>query len=389
MRNRKNVFQWLIFSLIMYIGFSIYQFSAASKATPVLQVIYGTGKNSVGIISQLGIPNKGYLHAAVSTDVSGNFYIITKKQNIKLNVLNVPASIALKDVAGYRETQKEVVHVLVANANGGIDHVIPLKRLDGRLARGHCEFLAVSASGKRWWTLRQAGESPEDWKDYSVVGKRTVLLNAYDNHGKPLAEWKVPLPLASETFALAATDTEAYVVPEILEQEKQLLVYHLGRQQPQKRPWPGSWVPAIAGSLITANEQFWHLEPHPDGSVESYITTMGKPSRLFNTFQWHRKGSYPFLFWADEKEGFFVFENLKDNKGNIRFSDGAKAVYRIAPNGTVHKLFETPDVLQAKPAEQVRAGQLLKADENFVWMEVSYLKNDKATEYQIVKVPIP
>ncbi|PQV62753.1 hypothetical protein B1R32_12341, partial [Abditibacterium utsteinense] len=138
---------------------------------------------------------------------------------------------------------------------------------------------------------------------------------------------------------------------------------------------------------LTALDHYRHLQSPTDDNVRAYVTKLNEVSHLFTTFRWHRKGEFPFLFWADDKIGLFAFENLKDEKGKLRFADGAKAVYRVAPDGTVHTLFETPNVLPVKRGEQVRAGQLLKADAHFVWMEATYLKDGKATEYQIVKVP--
>lgn len=387
MRNYKWLFLCLL-SLVLCSGLAIYLLRATPTAIPVLRLTYGAKGVPVDAVSQIHIPNKGHLHAAVVTDQFGDFYILSVKRDATLKVLRVPASATTIEDA-YRQAQQNVVHVLIVSEAGEVKRAVPLRRLDGRLVRGDCEFLAVSASGERLWTLRQAGESPKDWKHRREVEKRTVLLNVYDNQGKPLAEWEVPtIALAIETFAMAATETEAYVVPEFLKQEKQFLIYRLGQQQPQKHPWPSSWHPTIGASLITTSGQFWHLQPQNKGSVSAYVTEFGEPSRLFTTFQWHREMSYPFLFWQDAQAGLFVFENLKDEKGKIRFADGAKAVYRIAPDGALHKLFETPDVLQAKSGEQVRAGQLLKASAHFVWMEATYLKDGKATEYQIVKVPI-
>lgn len=391
MSKRKQLFAWLLAVMLLGGIVVLHRRSSIVTAEPVFRLIYGAGSNPIDGVSQVPIPNKGYLHAAVATDRSGNFYLLTSKQDVISKIPGVPPSVPPERVSQYMRSQQNIIHVLVISSSGSVQRAVPLRRLDGRFVRGYSEFLAVSDSGQRWWTLRNAHESLEDWKDRDEVEKRTVLLNAYDGNGKALGEWSIPAGLAYEAFVLSAQGNQAYVSLEAMEEKKQFLVYKPGQERPQQRPWPGSWIPAIAGSFITADGQFWHLSSHTNGNVESYVTQLSGSSRLFTTFRWRHKGFYSSLslslFWADIKIGLFVFERLKDEKGNIRLIDGAKAVYRITPDGQVRKLFETPDILPARSGEQVRAGQLLKADANFVWMEVEYLKGGKVTEYQIVKVP--
>ncbi|WP_238596596.1 hypothetical protein [Abditibacterium utsteinense] len=222
-----------------------YLYSSTTKSTTVFKLNYEIKNDSSYIINQLAIPNKGYLHAAIANDRFGNFYILASKNKLVAGATELP--------------ETSVISVLVVDYKGQIRREVPLRRLDGRFVRGGCEFLSVNDSGDRWWTLRQSRELAENWKQQRKAKKRTALLNVYDNRGKPLSEWEVTLPLASETFAVAAIKNEIYVAPEILEQKKQFLFYRLGNLQPQKYHWPGSWSPTIGGSFIGANGQFWHL----------------------------------------------------------------------------------------------------------------------------------
>jgi hypothetical protein len=391
MSKRKWLFAgaFLVILLLCANFVSLWLYSIVAK--PVFRLVSDVKGNPVDRISQTPIPNKGYLHAAVAVDKLGNFYLLSSKRNEFAPIPGVPSSVEPEREQEYVVAQQRIIYVLVVNAEGQIQQAVPLRRLDGRLVRGGCDFLVVNKSGERWWTLRQAHESLEDWKDRDEVEQRTVLLNTYDNQGKCLGEWKVPMGLAGETFAMAAIGTEVYIAPENLEQEKQLLTYSVGSTQSEQRPWPGSWIPMISGSFITSDGQFWHLLPSNSGNVQAFVTHLKKPSVLFTTFQWQPQGFTPFLFWADDEIGLFVFKHLYEHAPTstpprrIR-SDGAKAVYHVAPDGTVQKLFETPDILQQRFGYQVRTGQPLKADANYIWLEAEYLKNGKVTEYQIVKV---
>lgn len=363
--------------LVLAIGLGYWMLGSARtslRAEPVFQIDFAQKNSPVYGLSRNPIPNRGYLHASIATDTASHFYSLALKRDAEQE----------KRMAHPRHAN--IISVLALDVKGNAEQAVPLKREDGRYVRYLCEFFSVSPSGKRWWTARRPYESPSDLQQGS---NPKGVVTAYSNDGKVLQEWTLPTSIGSVMLVGAVGEAQVCVVgQESVGQKGKLWVYRIGQTLPQELPYPSNWLPMISASLITSEGEFWCLVPDMSGVVEARVAQLTQSARVFTTFKWHRKGSSPGLFWQDAQAGLFVFENLKDEKGKIRLREGAKAVYRVAPDGTVHKLFETPDVLQTRRGEEVRAGQLLKADANFVWMEATYLKDGKVSEYQIVKVPI-
>jgi hypothetical protein len=390
--SRRRIAAWFGLAMILVAVALVWWKAVPLTAEPFFQLTSDTRGKLIDDIIHDNLPNRGHMHSAFAFDQLGNTYLLASKQsatNKSSGKVSPTSSVSTSsEIIRFMPAKHNIVHVLVVDAQGQIRRVIPLRRMDGRPIRNLAQFLAVSPSGQRLWTLRQSQESAEDWQPLIRGEKRTILLNAYDSNGKPIGEWKVPTAWTIiDAYALAADEERAYVVLETL--EEQMLVYKPRVEQPEYRPYPGSWQPGT--SFITTNGQFWHLLPSNSGNVQAFVTHLKKPSVLFTTFQWQPQGFTPFLFWADDEIGLFVFKHLYEHAPTstpprrIR-SDGAKAVYHVAPDGTVQKLFETPDILQQRFGYQVRTGQPLKADANYIWLEAEYLKNGKVTEYQIVKV---
>lgn len=372
MSKRKGLVALFLLVLVCC-GFGVCLWIRSSTtAEPILRLVIGAKTYPVDSVVQQGLPLRAYSHASVAVSRKDQFYLVTGKRDVATGQWE-PNPSRLRPLS-----------VLITEKEGL--RVVPLRGTGGLAVRHTCDFLTVSPSGKRWWTGRRRHETVSDLT--KGVGSETVLT-AYDEAGALLQEWALPSPVDELSFIQAVGEEQAYVVdPE----QKKVWVYKLGSPQPQGLDYPASWTPAIGASLVTDEGRFLKLHPARSGAVQIREAELGKPSRVLTTFQWHQKGFSPSLFWQDAKAGVFVFEHLREydptstppqrNRG-----DWAKAIYRIAADGQVHKLFETPDVISSKPAEQARTGQMLKADEHFVWFEVEYFKGNTPTEYQIVKVP--
>lgn len=348
----------LLSLLLLIIGGGAYlKLSAAPIAQPVLRLVFGSRDCPVDGLGGVDFPSKGYNRASFATGQDGRFYVLTSKQN---------------------STEKEpVVHVLTSDANGTVKRIVPLRRQDGRLMRYLCYFLSVSPTGRHWWTARRPHESEADLKEGNHP---KAILAVHDESGKSLQEWVMNQAVADIILVRSVGENKVYTV----DGGGQILVYEVG-QKPKEVSLP--YLYTTPNALVTQDGQFVGLQAISDGQVKALVAKPNQSSFVFTTFQWFPKGSLPSLFWYEPQVGLFVYQYLENEDGNLR-KDKAKAVYRVASDGTVHKLFETPNVLQSKPGQTVRVGQLLKADAYFAWMEVEYWKDKRMTEYQIVKVPI-
>ena len=350
-------YQKLLLSFfLLTVGAIAYLRSANPTAQPVLRLVFGARDCPVDGLGGVDFPSKNYNRASFAAEQDGKFFVLTSKQN---------------------STEKEpVIHVLTSDANSAVKQIVPLRRQDGLLTRYLCYFLSVSPTGRHWWTARRPRESEADLKEGSHP---KAILAVHDESGKSLQEWVMNQTIEDIILVRAVGENEVYTI----DSGGQILVYEVG-QKPKEVLLPNLYT--TPNALFTQDGQFIGLKVSSNGQIEALLA---KPnhSSVFTTFQWFPAGSLPSLFWYDPQLGLFIDQYLKNENGNLR-KDGAKAVYRVAPDGTVHKLFETPDVLPDKSGQTVRAGQLLKADAHFVWMEATYWKDDKMTEYQIVKVPI-
>lgn len=353
MGKYRKLFLCLALSVVVGCGVVAYFRAATPQPQPVLRLVFGSKNCPVDGLGGIDFPSKGFNRASFATGQDGKFYVLTSKQNT---------------------TEKEpIIHILTAGAGNNIKRAVPLRRQDGRSMRYLCYFLSVSPMGRRWWTARRPHESEADLKEGSTP---KAILSIHDESGKALQEWVLTEAIDDIQLVQAVGEDQVYVA----DTAHHVWVYKAGRKLPQE--FAQSINP---GQMVTPNGQIWDAYPRTDGTTEVSVMALGSSPRSFTTFRRSPKEFFPSLFWHEPKVGLFVFEYLKAEAG-IR-DDRAKAVYRITADGVVHKLFETPDVLKAKAGEQVRTGQLLKADANFVWMEVEYFKGSKPTEYQIVKIP--
>lgn len=345
--------------LLLVVGCVAGYFRAVAPiAQPIMRLVFGSRDCPVDGLGGVDFPSKGFNRASLAAGQDGKFYVLTNNQNPK--------------------EKEPVIHVLTADTGRNVKRAVPLRRQDGRLMRYLCYFLSVSPTGRRWWTARRPHESEADLREGNHP---KAILTVHDESGKGLQEWVMTQAIDDVILVQAVGENKVYTI----DGENQILVYEVGQQQPQKLSLPLIYTTAAAFATYEGN--FVGLQGNNNGQVKALVTGSSLPSRVFTTFQWLPKGAFPSLFWYDPQEGLFIYEYLSGKDNNIRL-DRAKSVYRITLDGQVHKLFETPNVLQAKPGQQVRAGQLLKADAHFVWMEATYLKDGKVTEYQIVKVPI-
>ena len=371
-KHRKLLLGFVLLTIALF-AYSVVK-SAISTAQPVLQLVFGSRNCPVDGLGGVNFVSKGYNRASVAVDrPNTQFYVFTTKQN--------PVD------------KEPVTHILTIDSSN-IRQTVPLRRYDGRLMRSLLYFLSVNSTGHHWWTAQTPYESVVDSKEHHTTAQTfhesavdskgystNAILSVHDESGKSLQEWAMTQSIADVLLVQAVGENGAYVITG----DHRLWSYTIGQKQPQELSLPQIYTTAAA--FATPQGQFVGFQADSDGQVKAFVTNLDDSSHLITTFQWLPKGSFPSLFWYEPQSGLFVYDYLKDENDNVR-QDRAKAVYRITPNGTVRKLFETPDVLQTKAGQQVRAGQLLKADEKFVWMEVTYLKDGKTTEYQIVKVPI-
>ncbi len=355
MSNYRKI---LLSLLLLIIGGGAYlKLSAAPAAQPVLRLVFGSRDYPVDGLGGVDFPSKGFNRVTFATEQSNRFYVLTSEQN---------------------SAEKEpTIQILTFDADSTTKHVVPLRRQDGRLIRHLCYFFSASPTGRHLWIAHRPYESQVDAKEGNTP---KAILGVHDQSGKCLQEWVMNQTVEDILLVQAVGESKVYTI----DGGGQILVYEVG-QKPKEVSLP--YLYTTPNALVTQEAQFVGLKASSDGQVKALVAKPNQSSFVFTTFQWFPKGSLPSLFWYDSQLGLFVYQYLENEDGNLR-KDKAKTVYRVAPDGTVHKLFETPDVLQSKPGQTVRAGQLLKADAYFAWMEVEYWKDKRMTEYQIVKVPI-
>lgn len=375
MSKYRKVGLCLLLAAIGLCGFGVYRKVPAMTAQTVLRLDFESEKCPVdGLNNFMLIPAKGYRHASSAIDQAGNIYILARNRDLaaEKQVKHAPHAV--------------VMNVLVASATGDIKGVVPLHRKDGRLVRYLCEFFSVNDSGRCWWTLRRPYESPSDLQEGPSP---KAVLTAYDQSGKALQEWTLPQTINEVRALLSVGKDRAYVVIDYVGEgtgQQQVWVYQIGAAQPQKKV-PCPEIDTSLGTFVSPDRKLWylHYSYKVGGTTEIIAWEPGKSPRQFAA---PRKESKPFsaiLFGHEPGRGVFAFTYLPDEAAVRPYKP--KIIYRVDDTGTVHKLFETPDVLASKFGCTVRAREPLKADATFVWLEVEYLKDNKVTEYQIVKVP--
>lgn len=361
---------WLSLVALSLLGCALLVYAHVRRrfsAETVLRLVIGSDTYPVDAVVQEGLPMRAYHHASVTVDDNGNFHLIASRYASASGQWNA------------NPLRLRALSVLVADPHGVVKRTTALRRSNRLPVRHACYFLSASSSGESLWTARR----DQDTEAELLAGiKAASRLTAYTRTGQIIQEWLLPTDIDEFSFVQAVGNSQVYVVDG---ERNRLWVYTRGRPSPEPALIPQGWRPYPGSSLITSSGEFWVLKAQQNGVVQALVAKRGQPARVFATFAWHRKNLTPFLSLADTEGGLFGFEYIRDATGK-RPGDGAKAVYRITSDGTVRKLFETPDVLPTKRGYTVRAGQLLKADAHHVWMEVEYLKNNRVAEYQIVKI---
>lgn len=344
---------------------SVYRKAIAKTAQSVVSLVFGSKDCPASGLLRAPRPGKGRLDTVLAFDQADGFYFVTSKRDIAYE----------KQVA--HPPHAAVINVL--SVRGNVQRLVPLQRKDGRLVRYLCDFLSVSPSGKRWWTARRPYESPSDLREGPSP---KAVLTAYDESGKALQEWTLPQTVNEVRLLQAVRENQAYVVIDYVgvgAKRQQSWAYQIGAEQPQQKvscPEFQAW----SGAFVTSSGQLWSLRSTPSGSIEVVTWKLSQLSHVFATIQKETIQFFPTLFWHAPNQGVFIYRHVPSENASER--KAAKAVYRVGAGGTIHKLFETPDVLPSKPGQQVRAGQLLKADENFIWMEMN---TSRATNRQSIK----
>src|SRR5690606_520468 len=107
--------KWLCAGTFLVVLFSciglVLQRQFLVAANPVFRLTYGLEGNTVDGVLQTPIPNKGYLHAAVAADKSGNFYLLSGKQNELAQIPGVPSSVKTDYEQKYIFMQQRIIHV--------------------------------------------------------------------------------------------------------------------------------------------------------------------------------------------------------------------------------------------------------------------------------------
>lgn len=351
---KKCNFVWLLVVAAALSVFFVYWSSRSPIAETVLRIDFTAKTCPIGG-TQYFQTFSGTQLAATAIDQDGNFYVIGFKRD---------------------KAARASWNVVKADATGRIVGVFPLRRKNGRLIRSESNYLSVSPSGKYWWTVRKPFE--DRGNPHGIV-LQDYILTVYNSTGEPLQEWTHP---AGVDLLQAVGEDEVYLAG-----SSQVWDYKIGEETAARRISTKLFV----GQHMAPDGRFWRLE-HPPNTTEprqytASVVEWGKAPQVFCKFKMQGTLS---PFWHDPQVGLFFFQYLR-RKDHSTYPDMGKIIYRVTADGTVHKLFVTSNTISNKPGQSLWTGQPIKADENFVWLEIGYYKGHNKghnpTEYQIVKVP--
>ncbi len=346
---------------------TIFRLDFTSRNRPVDEVIWSM------------MPGHGHRNTSIATDQVGNFYLATGKHD-EIEVKLPPEGLG-KPVPGVtfedlKKLAEQAIHVLIVDTKGNIKRIVPLHRKDGRLMRASCHFLSVSPSGERWWVARTPFESPSDW----VTQNQKAILSVHDQSGKTLQEWTLRGGIYDVNVARAVGEDQVYVD----DSSVPLSVYTIGQQSPEDLTGPSFGL----GDWVSPSGRFWSVQG--EKQLQAIVQERGKSPQVFSTFQWSRKGT-PMVSWFDPQVGLYVLSGVSSTEQWVG-PGRAKTIYFVSKNNQIHKLFETPEVVQSRTGRRLVVGDVLKANSNAIWMDVKHYEEkqpalyQKAKEYEIIEI---
>lgn len=264
---------------------------------------------------------------------------------------------------------------VVRLAPDGTQKVVSLRQFDGKPLQAEWGFFSVSPSGKRWWLLTTPTTG------FSTEGDSFDTLWAFDETGKPLQKWQVPVSAIS--LQAIGEDQAVWTRP------NRFIYYRLNNLQARQVVKPRQSESLFAPRFVGSDGSLFEIE-----NDKAVYRQLNGQRTLLARFQWPNSDFGPEIFDWNSKSGIFAWHYIRpdDPAGKTI----GKSVNLIKPTGEVEPLFDTQNV-DFGPIEGlsgfeptdivVRKGSLLKGDETgAVWMEIGIERSKVLSEYRVVKI---
>ena len=318
-----------------------------------------------------------YMHYALSShvirtpvalDAKGRFYIVGRKNG--------------------------KIRVIVLNPAGRIERIITPRLKDGRFLR-LCFHISVSPSGECIWTI-------ED----EVIPRVTV----HGRNGRAKVSWLVNEHAINYYRIYAYAEDSAYIVQG--DGGLFCLRFMIGQYKPQKFEMPISLFP-----IFFHNGKFWQIKDI-DNLAQQFSKSGIKGQKLYSwVISWTpeegarlvrrilvQSPTIKHIKWIDEQGNFYAYAYLptyhplsflmeidliKRFLQAVGISDilrgrQVKSIQVFSSEGRLLDTIILPSIIRPKRGEELKYGQLIKADEKGIYLEVE--KVNEPREYRIVRI---
>lgn len=301
------------------------------------------------------------------------------------------------------------VKVIMLNSQGKIERIITPRLKDGRFLK-NCYHISVSPCGEHIWTFEE-GEA-------NAFFDRIMV---HDLNGKAKADWLVGSHATNHWRIYAYDKNSAYVV--IGNGGLNCLHFIVGRRHTKEFR-----MPIILSPVFFHKGKFWQIvdfndfqkffqlkfkkqnKQNENESLKFHLRVISwspeEGIRLVRKFaiKFPVKLTIGWIRWIDEQGNLYVSRPLSLKSYLLEFVSKIKllekliqalgifqtldrvveVLFIISPRGEILDSIVLDNIVQPAKGERIEIGQLIKADETGIYLEVE--KIDEPREYRIVRI---